>query len=188
MGFVTRPSESNRGFELGGGRLGGVRVVRTDQPMLCKQRRATVFLRDSNPAASLAGDLPLGCLHGSPGARCLARRAIVLLELAQRPAQRGPLPASSANTTRRNAGIVECQFGLLSTFRAAPGHRPTLPTGKRSPAPGTRSFIPPRPCEEHAESTDWPLNQCSSAQSVAVQKTFICRRLLLPPLPAGSQA
>jgi hypothetical protein len=108
--------------ELDGGRLGSVRAVRTDQPMLCQKGRATVFLRGSDPAAGLTGNLPLGRLHRSPGARRLARRAIVLLELAQCPAQRGPFPASSANGTRRNAGIVECQFGLLSTFRASPGH------------------------------------------------------------------
>jgi hypothetical protein len=90
--------------------------------MLCKKSRATVFLRDSDPAAGLAGNLPLSRLHSPPGARCLARRAIMLLELAKGPAQRGPLPASTANTTRRNAGIVERQLGLLPTFRAAPGH------------------------------------------------------------------
>jgi hypothetical protein len=156
--------------------------------MLCKKSRATVFLRHSNPAASLAGDLPLGCLHGSPGARCLARRAIVLLEFAQSPAQRGPLPASSANTTRRNAGIVQCQFGLLSTFRAAPGHPADFTDGEEVARSGHQIDYPPRPCEEHAESTDWPLNQCGSAQFVAVQKTIMCRRFLLPRLPAGSQA
>jgi hypothetical protein len=90
--------------------------------MLCKKSRATVFLRDSNPAAGLAGDLPLGRLHGPPSARCLTRRAIMLLELAKGPPQRRTLPASTANTTRRNAGIVERQLSLLPTFRAAPSH------------------------------------------------------------------
>jgi hypothetical protein len=54
--------------------------------MLCKKSRATVLLRDSDPAAGLAGNLPLGRLHSPSGARCLARRAIVLLELAKGPA------------------------------------------------------------------------------------------------------
>lgn len=67
--------------------------------MLCKQGRATVLLRDGDPAASLAGDLPLGRLHRPPGARGLSGRAIMLLELAKGPPQRGPLPASTANAT-----------------------------------------------------------------------------------------
>jgi hypothetical protein len=90
--------------------------------MLSEKCRATVFLRDSHPAAGLAGDLALGRLHGPPGARCLARRAIMLLELATSPPQRGPLPASTANTTRHNAGIVERLLSLLPTLRAAPSH------------------------------------------------------------------
>jgi hypothetical protein len=53
--------------------------------MLCEKSRATVFLRDRDPAAGIAGDFPLGRFHGPPGARCLARRAIVLLELAKGP-------------------------------------------------------------------------------------------------------
>jgi hypothetical protein len=46
-----------------------------------------MLLRHRDPAAGLAYDLPLGRLEESPGARCLACRAIMLLELAKRPAQ-----------------------------------------------------------------------------------------------------
>jgi hypothetical protein len=99
--------------------------------MLFEKSRATVFLRDSDPAAGLAGNLPLGRLHSPPGARCLARRAIMLLELAKGPPQRGPLPASTANTTRRYAGIVERQLSLLPTFRAAPSHPADSTDGNR---------------------------------------------------------
>lgn len=102
--------------------------------MLCQQSRATVFLRDSDPAAGLAGDLPLGRLHCAPGARCLARRAIMLLELANGPPQRGSLPASTANTARGNAGIVERQLGLLPTLCAAPSH-PTDSTDREELGP-----------------------------------------------------
>src|SRR5256885_15388863 len=98
--------------------------------MLGEKSRATVLLRDRDPAAGLAGDPPLGRLHGAPGARCLARRAIVLLELANRPAQRGSLPPSAANTARRDAGVVECRLGLFATFRATPSH-PTDSTPRR---------------------------------------------------------
>jgi len=96
--------------------------------MLGKKSRAAVFLRDGNPATGLAGDLPLGRLQSAPGARCLTGRTIVFLELAKGPPQRGPLPASAANAARRNAGIVECELGLLPAFCATPGHRPTLAT------------------------------------------------------------
>jgi hypothetical protein len=61
--------------------------------MLREKSRATVFLRDGDPAAGLAGDLPLRSLHGAPRARRLARRTIMLLELAKGPPQRWPLPA-----------------------------------------------------------------------------------------------
>src|SRR5581483_1348681 len=87
-------------YGLAGGRLGGVGFVWADPLVLCKKSRATVLVRDRDPAASLASDLPLGRLHRSPGARRLARRAIVLLELGNRPAQRRSLPTSTANTAR----------------------------------------------------------------------------------------
>ncbi len=90
--------------------------------MRCKKSRATVFLRDGDPAAGLAGDLPLRSLHGAPRARSLARGTVVLLELAQGQPQRGPLPASTADTTRRNAGIVKRLLSLLPTPCAAPSH------------------------------------------------------------------
>lgn len=117
--------------------------------MLCKKGWATVFLRDSDPAAGLAGDLPLGRLHSPPGARCLARRAIMLLELANGPPKRGPLPASTANSTRRDAGIVERQLSLLPTFRAAPSH-PADSTHRKEVHPSRAAEIdyPPPPCEE----------------------------------------
>jgi len=99
--------------------------------MLCKKSWATVFLRDSDPAAGLAGNLPLGRLHSPAGARCLARGAIMLLELAKGPPQRRPLPAPTANSTRRNAGIVERLLSLLPTFRAAPSHPPDSTDRKR---------------------------------------------------------
>ena len=102
--------------------------------MLCEKSRATVFLCHRHPAARLTGDLSLGGLYGSAGARRLTRRAIMLLELAKGPPHSGPFPASTAYRTRRNAGIVERRFGLLPTFRAAPSHRSTLPTAK-DPAP-----------------------------------------------------
>ena len=51
--------------------------------MLCKKSWATVFLRDGDPAAGLAGDLPLGRLQGAPRAGRLPRRTIMLLELAE---------------------------------------------------------------------------------------------------------
>ena len=108
--------------DLHGGRLDGVRVVRTDLPMLCEKSLTAVFLRDSDPAAGLAGDLTLGRLHGAPRAGRLSRRAVVLLELAQGPPKRRPLPASTADTTRRNTGIVERLLSLLPTLRAAPSH------------------------------------------------------------------
>jgi hypothetical protein len=85
---------------LTGGSLGRLLgFVWADLLVLCKKSRASVLLRDRDPAAGLAGDLPLGRLDGPPGAGCLARRAIVLLELAKRPAQRGSLPTSTANAT-----------------------------------------------------------------------------------------
>jgi hypothetical protein len=136
--------------ELDGVRLGGVRVVRTDLPMLCKKSRATVFLRDGDPATGLAGDFPLGRLHSAPRARCLPRRAVMLLELTQGPPQRGTLPASTADTTRRNAGIVERLLSLLPAPRAAPSH-PTDSTDREElrPVPTplrslSRPSAPPR--------------------------------------------
>src|SRR5262249_10867570 len=87
-----------------------------------EKSRATVFLRHRHPAARFTGNLPLGGLHGLPGARCLPRRTIMLLELAKSPSHGGPLPASTTNGTRRNAGIVERRFGLLATLCAAPRH------------------------------------------------------------------
>ena len=112
------------------GRLGSLSCVRADLSVLGEKSRTAVLLRDRDPAAGLAGDLPLGRLHGPSGARCLARRAIVLLELANRPPQGGSLPTSTANTARRHAGIVECQLGLLPTFRATPTHPSTLPPAR----------------------------------------------------------
>jgi hypothetical protein len=105
--------------------------------VLGKKSRATVLLRDRDPAAGFAGDLPLGRLHRPPGARCLARRAIVLLELAKRPSQRGSLPTSTANTARRNARVVECQLGFLPTFRATPSHPTDSTAGERAPVSGS---------------------------------------------------
>jgi hypothetical protein len=107
--------------------------------VLCKKSRATVLIRHRDLAAGLAGDLPLGRLHGPPGARRLACRAIVLLELATRPAQRGSLPTSTTYTTRGNAGVVECQLGLLPTFRTiTPGHPADFTARRRKVARGSR--------------------------------------------------
>ncbi len=127
LGYAAR----DRPVSLGGGRLGGVGPAWAVLLVLCKKSRATVLLRDCDPAAGLAHDLPLGRLHGPPGARCLSRRAVVLLELAKRPAQRGSLPPPSANTARRNAGVVERQLGVFSAFRATPSHQSTLPPARR---------------------------------------------------------
>ncbi len=122
----TSRRESNaaagRGEGLAGCRLGGAGFVRADLQVLCKKSGATVLLGNGDPAAGLASDLPLGRLHRPPGARCLARRAIMFFEFAESPAQRGSLPTSTANTTRRDAGVVECRLGLLTTFRATPSH------------------------------------------------------------------
>jgi hypothetical protein len=90
--------------------------------VLSEKGRATILLRDRDPAASLARDLPLGCLQDPPGARCLACRAIMLFELAKRPAQRRSLPTSTANTAGCNAGVVEGPLGLLPASRATPHH------------------------------------------------------------------
>jgi hypothetical protein len=103
--------------------------------MLGKKSWAAVFLRDSDPATGLADDLSLRSLHSAPLTGCLARRAIMLLELAKGPPQRGPLPASTANAARRNAGVVESRLSLLPTFRAAPSH-PTDSTDRE----GLRRF------------------------------------------------
>src|SRR4029079_2824061 len=92
--------------------------------MLFEKCGATVFLGDGNPSAGFTGDLPLGRLQRTPRAGSLSRRTVVLLELAQGPAKRGPLPASTAAATRRNAGVVERKLSLLTTFRAAPSHAP----------------------------------------------------------------
>ena len=102
--------------------LDGVGSVRANVLVLCEKSRATILLRDRDPAAGLARDLPLGRLQDPPGARCLACRAIMLLELANRPAQRRSLPTSTTNTARCNAGVVECPLGLLPTSRATPHH------------------------------------------------------------------
>ena len=107
---------------LGGARLDGVGSVRANVLVLREKSRATILLRHRDPAASLARDLPLGRLQDPPGARRLACRAIMLLELANRPAQRGSLPTSTANTARCNAGVVEGPLGLLPTSRATPHH------------------------------------------------------------------
>ena len=56
--------------------------------MLCEQSRTTVLVSDGDPAAGLAGDLPLGRLLGAPRPGGLARGTVVLLELAQGPPQR----------------------------------------------------------------------------------------------------
>lgn len=122
----TSRRESNaaagRGEGLAGCRLAGTGFVRADLQVLCEKSGATVLLGNGDPAAGLASDLPLGRLHRPPGARCLARRAIMFFEFAESPAQGGSLPTSTANTTRRNAGVVECRLGLLTTFRATPSH------------------------------------------------------------------
>src|SRR5262245_17229747 len=119
--------------ELGRGGFARLRAVRTDLPMLREESLATVLVRDSDPATGLANDLSLGRLQSPSRAGSLPRRTVVLLELAQGPPQRGSLPSSAANTTRRDARIVERKLGLLSTFRAAPSHQPTLPRRRRPP-------------------------------------------------------
>ena len=160
---LARPSWLDRG------RLGCVRLVRADLPMLCKKSLSTMFLRDGDPAAGLTDDLPLGRLHGTPRARCLPRRTIMFLELAKGPPQRGPLPASAADTARRNAGIVERLLSLLPTPCAAPSH-PTdstdreelrsFPTPLRSPLPPER---PPRgPADRGASTPDRGAVDCSA--------------------------
>jgi hypothetical protein len=82
----------------------------------------------------------------------------MLLELAKGPPQRGPLPASTANAARRNAGVVERRLSLLPTFRAAPSH-PADSTDREDVHPFRAAGIDchPHPCEEHAESTDGDL-------------------------------
>jgi hypothetical protein len=56
--------------------------------MLGEKSRPAVLVGDGDPAAGLAGDLPLGRLQGAPSAGRLSRRTVVLLELAQGPSQR----------------------------------------------------------------------------------------------------
>ena len=129
-----------------GGRLDDVGSVRAIVLVLCEQSRATILLRDRDPAASLARDLPLGRLEDPPGARCLACRAIMLLELTKRPAQRRSLPTSTANTARCNAGVVECPLGLLPTSRATPHH-----PADSTPARRGRPFTGQRPYARRAE-------------------------------------
>ena len=103
--------------------FGGLGFVRADLVVLGKKSRPSVLIRDRDPAAGLAGDLPLGRLDGPARTRCLARWTIVLLELADRPAQLRSFPAPTANAARRNTRVVECQLGRLPTLCATPGHR-----------------------------------------------------------------
>jgi hypothetical protein len=84
--------------------------------MLCEQVAASMLLRDRHPAARLAGNLSLSRFHIPSFACCLARRAIVLLELAYSPAKGRSLPASAANRAGRDAGILERLVGLLSAL------------------------------------------------------------------------
>jgi len=50
--------------------------------MLCEKSRTAVLIGDGDPAAGLAGDLPLGRLQGAPRTGRLSSRTVVLLELA----------------------------------------------------------------------------------------------------------
>ena len=114
--------------DLDGGRLGRVRTVRTDLPMFCEESRTAVFLRHRHPAARLAGDLPLGRLHGPPGARRLSRRAIVLLELTRPTASRAaPSVDRKQHTTQRR----DCRAPI----------RPP-PDASRCPKPPGRLYRP----------------------------------------------
>ena len=149
-----------------GGRLDDVGSVRANVLVLCEQSRATILLRDRDPAASLARDLPLGRLHDPPGARCLACRAIVLLELAKRPAQRRSLPTSTANTARCNAGVVECPLGLLPTSRATPHHSCRLYRPREEVARSRASV--PTPDARGRSSTSWPARRRPRSATNAV--------------------
>lgn len=102
--------------------LGG--QIRANLLVLGQQSGASILVRDSHPAAGLACNLTFGCLHVPSRSRCLTGRAVMLLELAHRPAQGGSFPPSTADRARCDAGVVERLVGRLSALRTVGPRHP----------------------------------------------------------------